>query len=143
MTQEERKPTGLLNSAGGLRQLLIDNPNLPLVVFVSKDANYGGDYNYTSYSCVSARLGEFLDCSQMVNDCRCYCDRDNFQEDLEHNYADFDGSDDEFEIFIENQVMEYEPYWKDCIILWVDKYDELKMGKRAISRRGSGILSSL
>lgn len=57
---------------------------------------------------------------QTVNDEYCYTDRDEFQEDLENLYSDFDGSDKEFEQFIENIMVEYEPYWKKCIILYVD-----------------------
>ena len=33
MTQDERKPTGILNSAEELRKLILDNPGLPLLVF--------------------------------------------------------------------------------------------------------------
>ena len=36
MTQEERKPTGLLNSAAELRQIILDNPGLPLLVFAGE-----------------------------------------------------------------------------------------------------------
>jgi ABC-type cobalt transport system substrate-binding protein len=39
---------------------------------------------------------------------------------LESAHSDFDGSDREFEEFIENLMMEYEPYWKPCIIVYVD-----------------------
>lgn len=120
MTQDERKPTGILNSAEELRKLILDNPGLPLLVFAGEDANAGGDYSYMSCSRVSAHVGEFLDCCQTVNDCRCYCERDDFQEDLESAHSDFDGSDREFEEFIENEMMKYEPYWKPCIIVYVD-----------------------
>lgn len=120
MTQEERNSTGILSSAQELRQLVIDNPDLPLLVFAGEEANCGGDYSLMSCSSVRAYIGEFLDCCQTVNDCKCYTDRDDFQEDLENLHYDFDGSDDEFEIFIENQLLEYEPYWKKCIILSVD-----------------------
>lgn len=120
MTHEEQKPTGILSSAEELRQLVIDNPGLPLLVFAGEEANCGGDYSYMSCSHVSASVGEFLDCCQTVNDCKCYCDRDDFQEDLEDLHSDFDGSDAEFEKFIEDKLMEYEPYWKPCIILYVN-----------------------
>ncbi len=119
MTQEERNPSGLLNSAVELRQLILDNPGLPLLVFAGEDANMG-DYNYMSCSSIQAYVGEFLDCQQTVNSERCYTDRDEFQEDVENQHSDFDGSDQEFEQFIEDILMEYEPYWKPCIILYVN-----------------------
>lgn len=120
MAPEECKPTGILNSAQELRQLVIDNPDLPLLVFAGEDANSGGDYSLMSCSSVRAYIGEFLDCCQNVNDEKCYTDKDDFKEDLENLHYDFDGSDDEFEIFIENLLVEYEPYWKKCIVLSVD-----------------------
>ena len=82
MTQEERISTNLLSSAEELRQLILDNPGLPLLVFAGEDANNGGDYSYMGCSSVHAYVGEYLDCAQTVNDCRCYCDRDDFEEDL-------------------------------------------------------------
>lgn len=39
---------------------------------------------------------------------------------MEYHYSDFDGSDQEFEIFIENELLKYDPYWKPCIIVYVD-----------------------
>ncbi len=120
MTQEERNPSELLNSAEELHKLILDNPTLPLLVFAGEDANTG-DYNYMSCSSVQAYVGEFLDCQQTVDDERCFTDRDEFQEKLEDNLCDsFDGSEQEFEAYIEDILMGYEPYWKPCIILYVN-----------------------
>ena len=120
MTLDECKSTGLLHATDGLRQLIIDNPSLPLLVFSGEDANAGGDFQYMSCFRVSAYVGEFLDCQQTVNDIHCYTDRDEFREDVENNNSDFDGSEQEFEMFIESILMEYEPFWRPCIILCVD-----------------------
>lgn len=116
----ECKPIGLLHATDELRQLIVNNPGLPLLVFAGEDANAGGDFSYVSCSYVHAYVGEYLDCSQTVNDCRCYTDRDEFQEALENKNSNFDGSEQEFEQFIEDLVMEYEPFWKPCIILYVN-----------------------
>ncbi len=35
MTREERKPTGLLHSADELKQLIVENPDLPILVFAT------------------------------------------------------------------------------------------------------------
>lgn len=43
MTREERKPTGLLHSADELKQLIVENPDLPILVFAGDYAN-NGDY---------------------------------------------------------------------------------------------------
>ena len=82
MTNEERRPTGTVNSATELRQLIIDNPDLPLVVFAGEDANCNGDFMYNSCSYVSAYVGEFLDCQQTINDEKCYCERDDLKKIL-------------------------------------------------------------
>lgn len=49
MTNDERRPTGLLHSADELRQLIRENPTLPLIVFAGEEAN-SGDYSYMSCS---------------------------------------------------------------------------------------------
>lgn len=119
MLEREKRPTGLLTATEELRQLIIDNPAIPLLVFAGESCN-SGSWTYESCGSCHAALGKFLDCVQEVNEERIYTDKDEFQEALEGCYPDFDGSDQEFEQFIEDRVMEYEPYWKPCIILYVD-----------------------
>lgn len=120
MTEQEKKPCGLLHDCHELRKLILENPGLPLLIFAGEDCN-SGDYSYMSCSTVSASVGEFLDFQQTVNDERCYTDRDEFQEDLEDKlYQTFDGSDKEFEEYAEEILCEYDPYWKPCIIVYVD-----------------------
>ena len=70
MTNKERKPTGLLHSADELKQLIVENPALPILVFAGDNAN-NGDYSYMSCSYVSAKKGEFLDCGQQIDECKC------------------------------------------------------------------------
>ena len=119
MKMYEQRPTGLLTATDDLRKLILENPDVPLLVFAGQDCN-SGDWSYMTCSSCNAILGEFLDCVQEINDEKCYTDRDDLKEDLEDEYDDFDGSDAEFEQFIENKLMEYEPFWKPCIILYVD-----------------------
>lgn len=124
MTNEERKPTGLLHFADELKQLIVENPDLPIVVFAGDSAN-NGDYPYMSCSHVSAKKGEFLDCEQQIDDCKCYTERDNFADDVanildgEEQYLDL--SEDEFDTLVEQTVNEYDEFWKPCIILQVDE----------------------
>ena len=118
MTEYERIPTGLLHNTDELKKLIIENPDLPLLVFASDECN-NGDYSYMSCDCYAV-IGEVLDCMQEINDERIYEDRDEFREDLEYIYEDqFDGSDEEFDKLIDSKMEEYEPYWKKCIILYV------------------------
>lgn len=124
MLEREKRPTSLLTASDELRKLIIENPGVPLLVFAGEDCNTG-DYCYTSCSSCSAELGEFLDCMQEVNDERVYTDRDDFSEALadylyDHEYHDWDGSENEWDDYCDRRVAEYDPYWKKCIILYVD-----------------------
>ena len=91
----------------------------PLLVFAGEEAN-SGDYPYMSCSYIKAYKGEFLDCTQTVNDCMCYTDRDEFEEAVADSLADGDYTDEEFDALVKKTVAEYDPYWKPCIILNVD-----------------------
>lgn len=123
MTNKERKPSGLLHSADELKHLIVENPDLPIVVFAGDDANTG-DYGFMSCSCVRAQEGEFLDCKQKIDACKCYTDRDDFEDDVadflagEEQYRDL--PDDEFNALVEQTVNEYDDFWKPCILLHVD-----------------------
>lgn len=124
MNELEKFSTGFLHAADELRQLLIDNPGLPLVVLAGEDAN-SGDYSTMFCGAVRACKGEFLDCMQKIDDCRAYTDRDDFAEDVaDHLYDlegdDFKGTDEEWDQHVAEVVAEYDPYWKDCIIVTVD-----------------------
>ena len=104
--------TGLLQSTTLLRKLIIENPDLPLLVFAGEEANIG-DWSYMSCSYVTARIGEYLDCMQEVNECRCYTDRADFEDD-------FKGTDEEWDEYLSKELAKYDPYWTECIILHVD-----------------------
>lgn len=124
MTREERKPTGLMHSADELKQLIVENPDLPILVFAGEYAN-NGDYPYMGCSHVSAKEGEFLDCEQQIDDCKCYTDRDDFECDVftvlegEEQYDNL--SDEEFDSVVKRKTAEYDEFWKSCIILRVDE----------------------
>ena len=124
MTHEERKPTGLLHSADELKQLIVENPDLPILVFAGDNAN-NGDYAYMGCSYVSAEKGEFLDCEQQIDECKCYTDRDDFEEDvfdaLVNDEQCVDLSDEEFNSIVKREAARYDEFWKPCIILHVDE----------------------
>lgn len=120
MIEKEKTSTNLLHSTEDLRKLIIDNSDLPLLVFAGEDAN-NGDYPYMSCSCINSYIGEFLDCSQTISEI-CYTDRDDFEHDLADYLCDFeDGAamtDAEFDARLKQELAKYEPYWKKCIILY-------------------------
>mgnify|MGYP004661456359 CR=1 FL=1 len=115
-----KKTIDLFNSTEELRKLIIENPDLPLVVFAGEDANTG-DYSSTSCSDVLAYIGEILNCENDVCDCICD-DRIEFEEklidklDKEHPEL----NDDEFDELLKMRKDEFDPYWEKCIILYVN-----------------------
>lgn len=115
MKEFEQKPTGLLHAGDELRKLLLEHPDLPLLVFAGEDA-VCGEWSWTSCSSVRAELGEFLDCQQSAYPEKVFADRQEFEEELEEHLFDGDLSDEEFK----RELAAYEPYWKPCIILYVD-----------------------
>ena len=123
MTEKEKTSTKLLHSAEDLRKLIIENPDLPLLVFAGEDAN-NGDYSYMSCSCINFHIGEFLDCSQTINESICYTDRDDFEDDLADYLNNLEDvatmTDVEFDARLKQELAKYEPHWKKCIILYVD-----------------------
>ena len=124
MTEKEKISMGLLYSTNDLRKLIIDNPDLPLLVFAGEDANHNGDYPYMSCSCIYSYIGEFLDCSQTINESICYTDRDDFEDDLADYLDNLEDvaamTDVEFDARLKQELAKYEPYWKKCIILYVN-----------------------
>ena len=123
MNAEEKFPTFNVHKADKLKQLIVENPDLPLVVLANEEANTG-DYSTMFCSCIHAEIGEILDCNQTINDEICFTDRDDFREEIEEMLYNGTDEDEELNIdWVENKIneieAEYEPYWKKCIILTV------------------------
>lgn len=123
MKEYEKRPTGLMFNTEELRRMVEENPGMPLVVLAGQNANPGDEF--TSMYCSSVRVvkGEFLDCMQEVNDEISYFDRDKFEEDMEEKLADAvpeDMPEEDFQELLKQEIAEYAPYWKPCIILAVD-----------------------
>lgn len=118
MKEREKNETGLLCSCEHLREILLEHPELPLLVFAGEESN-GGDFPFMCCGNVRAEIGQVLDCCQEVYEERCFTNKEDFQEAIEFN-SDFEGTDEEFDKYIKTRMAEYEPYWKPCIILYVD-----------------------
>ena len=125
MTDRKKRSTGILHSTDELRQLIIENPELPLIVFAGGEANNSQEYfYYMTCSEVTATKGEFLDCWQGINEERCYTDRQDFKEAVEE-WLEYDDdalelSEKEWNALVEKHLKEYEPYWQQCICVYVN-----------------------
>ncbi len=125
MTDKEKRSTDLLHSTDELRRLIIENPDLPLLVFAGGEANIDDEYFfYTFCSEITAEKGEFLDCWQEINEERFFISRQEFKEEVEEWLEDSDSnlglSKRKMDALVEKELTKYEPYWKPCIILCVD-----------------------
>lgn len=109
----------VLHSTEELRKLILENPDLPLFVVAGEEANTG-DYNMTVCSRVTAYIGEILDCETDYTD-EVLTDREYFAELVsDYYYSGFDGTESEFDEYVDKKISEYDKYWKNCIILEVD-----------------------
>ena len=103
-----------------LKKLIAEHPDYPIVVIVANEV-IGDEYCWWYAPCLRFDIGEILDCEQDVDPCVTFEDRDEFKEALEdYYYGDFDGTDSEFDKYIEKKLDEYEPYWTKCVIIYVD-----------------------
>lgn len=115
----------MFTDSAELRKLLNENPDLPLLVFATDEAN-SGNYS-TELAELRCHKGIVLNCPKdmpIPNDERIYTDESDFEEDLSEGLYEeyFNLSENEFESLVKARMKEYEPYWKDCIIVICDDY---------------------
>lgn len=119
-------PFDLTENTEELRQLILDNPDLPIVVLAGEEANCGGDYYWMYCSSISFGITEFLDCEVPYSECVC-TDRDDFEEQFEEwlweemCYEMMEGSEPseaDFQARLKKEKERYEPYWKKVIAIY-------------------------
>ena len=101
-----------------LKKLILENPDLPIVVLAGEEAN-GGDYSWMFCSYISFNIEEILDCDYVdSNDC-VFCDRAYLEEYIENELYDeyCDKPDEEYEAAIKRKLEELEPYWVKVIAI--------------------------
>lgn len=132
--EEQRKvfPLELTTMTQQLQRLIMDNPELPIVILAGTDAS-DGDHGWTYCSSVSFGIQEILDAEVPYMEC-VETDRDNFEEQIEEWLWDEltwnedtktynkepKITDEEFEIRLEEEKAKFAPYWKKVISISVD-----------------------
>ena len=107
-----------------LRNLIINNPTLPLVFFATEEAN-SGDYQ-TEQCSISCYIDEVLDTDDTPYGDKIYMDRDDLEEDIRDMF--YDGelveelrkgciTDNQFDEYVQKELDKYEPYWTKCIVV--------------------------
>lgn len=115
----------LVKDSTELRKAIAENPDLPIVVMVGREAALE-EYGYTYCDVVIAEVGKILDCYTPWKKETVYNDGEDFEEDLADYLCDNPEyaklSDEEFKKVLEEEKAKYEPYWKKVIIVKADNY---------------------
>lgn len=102
-----------------LKKLIIENPDLPIVVLAGEEAN-SGDYSWMFCTDIYFRIDEILDCDFYDHDDTVITDRDRLEEIIEDNLYDeyCDKAEEEYDKAIKQKMQELEPYWKKVIAIY-------------------------
>lgn len=110
-----------------LKNLILENPDLPLLIFATEEAN-SGEWSTELASC-RCHKGFVLDTTKdcwLPRDDRVYMDESDLEEDILNALADEDEykslTDEDFNKIVTEKVKALEPYWKECIIVTVDAF---------------------
>lgn len=103
-----------LNDTTVLRELILENPDLPVLIFCGEDA-WNGEYGYTQ---ADASRGE-IEYLTLYGD--VWLDEDDYREELSDDLCDEeeykDLSDKEWDAMIDKKVAETE--FVKAIVIWV------------------------
>ena len=121
MYLEKPIETGIIHDSTHLRELIAENPDLPIVVLSDDESCIDGGVS-TYMSEVNCYVGELLDCypiKYVYDDDRIFDDPIEFKEYLQdYIYDAFENkSNAEQDEIVEQYLKMYEPYWKKCIII--------------------------
>lgn len=114
---------GIVKNLSKLRQMILDNPDLPIVVLAG-DCASDGEHRWTYCSKVNVGIDTILDADILnYGDC-VFCDRKDLEDYLTNEldtYPDNENlSNEEFNMKLQKEIKKYEPYWKKVICIWVD-----------------------
>lgn len=94
-----------------LKKLILENPDLPIVVLAGEEANCG-DHNWMFCSIISFSIDEILDCDYVDYDDTVFTDRERLEEKISDDlYDDFaDAPAEEYDATVAKRLKELEPY---------------------------------
>ena len=118
--QEQRRLTACMTFRADekVRELIVAHPSLPVVYFVQADCD--SEYGLATHS--TAEVGIVLLCTG-PNDERIYTGVEELRDDIEYNlgaegeYGDM--PEDEYDKLVDAELEKYEPYWEECIIVYL------------------------
>ena len=107
----------LTKKSDELKRLILENPELPIVVLADEDSvcDY---YGWTFCSSISFHIEEILDCDFYDYDDRVFTDRERLEEVIADNLDGEYLTDEAYEAAIKYEIEKYEPYWKKVIAIY-------------------------
>ena len=116
------KPLNMFTKqTGELKRLIAEHPDYPIVVLCESEVVMDDDGWWCAPE-LRCSVGEILDCWQDINDEKTYIDRGDFEADVQDYICSDDDyyemTEEELDREVEERLKEYEPYWKDVIIIW-------------------------
>lgn len=109
----------IIKDSTELRKLIVENPELPIVVMVSQEAA-SPDWYWTYCTDVRCEVGEVLDCECPWDEERIYDDREEFEEDLWEHLSDHADTVPELEEMVKRSKEDHEQHWHKAIIVRAD-----------------------
>lgn len=109
----------LTKNSDELKKLILENPDLPIVILANEDST-SGDWSWTYCSSISFGIGEILDCDFYDYNDTVFTDRDRLEEYIGDMLYDeyHDKPEEEYEKVIKDKLAELEPYWKKVIAIY-------------------------
>ena len=109
----------LTKTSDELKRLILENPDLPIVVLAGEEAN-SGDHYWMFCSSISYSIEEILDCDYVGYNDEVFTDRDYLEEFIADTLCDDyrDATDEEFENAIKRKLEDLEPYWTKVIAIY-------------------------
>lgn len=108
----------LAKNTDELKKLIAEHPDYPIVVLAGEEANTG-DYSYMYCSHIRFAVEEILD-ADYYNEEMIFTDRLSFEDRVERDFEDMEGSDEEYKEAVKTTIEKYEPYWKKVIAIYAD-----------------------
>lgn len=102
-----------------LKKLILENPDLPIVVIAGEEAN-AGDHSWAFCSSISFCIDEILDYEFYDDDDTVFTDRDRLKDKIEDDLYDeyHKKTDDKYTEAVKREMAKYEPYWKKVIAIF-------------------------
>lgn len=113
----------LIHDASELRKLIAENPELPIVVLASEEANCG-EWGWQYCNDVSCEVQEILDVKTPFDrdDGIIFHDRDDFEEAIADEFCDRypykEMSNEEFDKIVAREAAMYDGCWKKVIAIY-------------------------